>query len=521
MKKILFSAIIAAFPFAGSAALSISQQNAIEDIRHAADMIDATWVACMRGGDGNLYMADTYDTLSGNLSGPSDVWPYTAAIEAHCSILEALEAARELDPDLYGELHDKFTSRLSLLIDNLEYYRGSLILSSYASQRKWQPYAVPRASRKGEADVRGILNVYDDQMWLSRELIRAYRLTGNEEWLQTATHLADYAIDGWDCWRDENGVEYGGITWGPGYNSKHACSNSPLIQPLVWLSEIYSASDETFKTYFRDEENQVKSEMRLRSEYYLEFAEKIYNWQKEKLQHSSGVYWDMMGADNKIITSRGYRQHVDCGAPTGSFFSYNTGTMLAGAAELYSATGNADYRDDLTDLAKVSLNKFSKYVRKHGSYEFTTDDTAANGFNTWFNDVLLRAYVDAEPFAGNNSAETAIKSFRTNLEYAFENHNRGNMLPIHLLDGWGNETLTKGFHQYAFASEFAMIALWMIQKENVDASISLIDGSGNLDSLPDDGMIYTLTGISLGKKEKVAPTLPHGLYISAGKKIIL
>ena len=103
MKKILFSAIIAAFPFAGSAALSISQQNAIEDIRHAADMIDATWVACMRGGGGNLYMADTYDTLSGNLSGPSDVWPYTAAIEAHCSILEALEAARELDPDLYGE----------------------------------------------------------------------------------------------------------------------------------------------------------------------------------------------------------------------------------------------------------------------------------------------------------------------------------------------------------------------------------------------------------------------------------
>lgn len=62
--------------------------------------------------------------------------------------------------------------QLNQLIDNLEYYRGSLKLSSYAtSNKEWTPYAVPRASQRGAADVTGILNVYDDLMWLSRELI--------------------------------------------------------------------------------------------------------------------------------------------------------------------------------------------------------------------------------------------------------------------------------------------------------------------------------------------------------------
>lgn len=468
MKKYLLTFALAVCAFAGTyAANDADTQTALRNIRRAMAIVDATWEKTMRGTDDNLYMVDVYNTQTGEVSGPSDVWPYTAAIEAHCSLLEALELIKDTDAALYNEKSPHYRRLLGLLIDNLEYYRGTYNLSSYAtSNKQWSPYAVPRASKKGAADVSGILNVYDDQMWLSRELIRAYRLTDNKAYLDLATYLTDYVLEGWDCWRDAAGKEYGGITWGPGYNSKHACSNAPIIQPLVWLHDLYKNSGSKCEYYYRDAKNNVKHKTRQRSELYLEFARKVYDWQKEKLLHESGVFWDMMGADNTIKVQRGYRQHVDCGNPCGSLISYNTGTMISGASELYRVTADETLKTDITNTVRASVNKFSKYVRKQNAYLFNTDKTAENGFTTWFNDVLMRSYVDACPYAGNNMAATGLKSFQTFLDYAFENHNRGNMLPIHLLEGWGAEVKTKGFHQFAFASQYAMLAVNMLKKDN-------------------------------------------------------
>ena len=249
MKRLFSLLMIAAasFPVLAEGALTAEQETAIRNIERAIALTDATWKGSIKGQTDNLYMADTYNVRTGATSGPSDVWPYTAAIEAHNSILEALEAAKDIAPDLYDKNYEKYKTNLDKLIDNLEWYRGSYVLPSYAVSKEVNPYAVPRAAQRNGADCTGILNVYDDQMWLSRELIRAYKLTGNEAYLKDATYLADYALEGWDCWRDANGEEYGGITWGPGYNSKHACSNGPIIQPLVWLSEIYTPTAETME----------------------------------------------------------------------------------------------------------------------------------------------------------------------------------------------------------------------------------------------------------------------------------
>ena len=57
----------------------------------------------------------------------------------------------------------------------------------------------------GTADVSGIMNVYDDQMWLIRELLNAYRLTGDEKFLTEAEYLTGYVLDGWDSTLDDNG----------------------------------------------------------------------------------------------------------------------------------------------------------------------------------------------------------------------------------------------------------------------------------------------------------------------------
>lgn len=494
------------------------------DIERAMKIIDITWNKCMKGSATNLRMSDRYNTTYGFCEGTSDIWPLTAAIEAHNSLLEALTVSKEIDPTLYDTYYSKYSNRLDMIIDNLDYYRGTYTLASYAVNRQVSPFAVPRSSTRNGADVTGILNVYDDQMWLCRELIRAYRLTGTEKYLELAVYLAEYVIEGWDCWRDSNGEEYGGITWGPGYNSKHACSNAPIIQPLVWLYELYKDEPLTTTYYYRDADNNVVEEEVNMASHFLNFAKKVYAWQRKHLLNTSGVYWDMMGADGTIKVNRGYRQHVDCGGHTGNFYSYNTGTMIAGGADLYRVTGDESYRDETSASCQGALSTFSSYRRIYKAYVFKTDAVATEGFNTWFNDVLFRGYVDAEPYCTNNTATSAIESFQTALDYGFENFNRDNMLPIKLFEGWGDEVVTKPFHQFAFVSEYGVLAKRLLKAhiEEMSAIEAVETDSSDAAATPaDDEPVYNLGGVYLGTFGKVAGSLPRGLYIAGGRKISL
>ena len=467
------------------------ESAAISDLQRAIQMVDATMEKSFTDGN-NFRMYDTYDTNSKGGSGVADVWPYTAALEAHCSVLEALDALKDEAPQLYQDNHDRFVRRLKNLYNALDYYRGTYTLNSYAQIKNWSIYGVHRGGSKGTAAVTGIENVYDDQMWICRELVRAYKLTGDNDYLTKAEYLANYCIDGWDCCLDANGQEYGGISWGPGYNSKHSCSNGPLIQPLVWLYEIYKTDDEqaNLRYFYILPDGTRTNEMRRHSDVYLEMARKIYAWQKEKLLDTSrGVYWDMLGAVVGEIQYVGegrnkYRTHVDSHGPSGTAYTYNTGTMLAGAAELYRVTGEQTYLDDLNTVCQKAFNFFAKGKRISGVVyrEWPTDDVATSGFNTWFDDVLMRAYADAAPYNttvynSKTHVENALLSFEQNLNYAFENYNRDNMLPIHLLDGWGDSDVTKGFHQLAFASEYAVIALWRQRVEKAAQGIGTLQTS--------------------------------------------
>ena len=509
--------------------------DARESLVRAIAITDATMATSFTGND--LRMFDTFDTATRQGSGTADVWPYTAALEAHCSVLEALEALKAKAPDdavigeLYDSTHDRYVQRLRKLYDNLAYYAGTYQLNSYAHVARWTIYGVHRAGSKGQAAVTGIENVYDDQMWICRELTRAYRLTADEEYLKTAEKLANYCIEGWDCCLDANGREYGGISWGPGYNSKHSCSNGPLIQPLVWLAGIYRSDDEVedLRHYYIEPDGNRTSVMRRHSDQYMEFARKIYEWQKEKLlNRTTGVYYDMCGAPGEIqyvkVGRYNYRTHVDIGGPGGTEYTYNSGTMLAGAAELYRVTGDEAYHEDLNNLCRSTLQRFSSRVRVNGQVfrQWPTDDQATSGFNTWFDDVLMRAYVDALPYNDTNtSAADALTSFLQNLDYTWENFRRDDLLPIHLFKGWDNGDVTKGFHQLAFAAEYAMLALWQSQQDQPDAITSLPsfpspflpsptgEGSGVR-----PGSFFSLNGL---------PTLSprRGLYIIRGHKVVM
>lgn len=503
------------------------ESAAVTGLRRAIVLTDATMETSFTGTQSNLRMYDTYNISTNKGNGTADVWPYTAALEAHCSVLEALELLKDEEPELYAETHDRFVSRLSVLYKNMAFYLGTYKLNSYTQcQKQWTIYGVHRGNATGQATVTGIENVYDDQMWICRELVRAYRLTGDETYFKQATMLANYCIDGWDCCLDANGKEYGGISWGPGYNSKHSCSNGPLIQPLVWLADLYRTDGELENmTYYYIDADGKRTHKNVRhSDLYLEFAKKIYAWQKEKLLNKTdGVYYDMCGGvkgeiQYVTIGRFTYRDHVDIGNPGGTAYTYNTGTMLAGAAELYRATGEAVYQSDVNNLCLNSNKYFSKgrRISRVVYYDWPTDNVATSGFNTWFDDVLMRAYVDAVPYNTNNYATKSLESFLQNLNYAWENHLKENQLPIHLLDGWGDEVVTKGFHQFAFASELAMLAVWQYRQDHPDGvRAPFFESAPTQQSAGTTRAVYDLCG------RRASAPFYRGAYVVGGKTVYL
>ena len=142
---------------------------------------------------------------------------------------------------LYDSHFNRYKELLTQLYDNLEYYAGTFTLTSYTQTKQWTVYGVNRGNDKGAAQVEGILNVYDDQMWLVRELLESYHITGEQRYLEKAEYLMEYVLDGWDCTLDEQGNPLG-ASHGAGYLTKHSCSNGPIVSRWCGFMKFTKAS---------------------------------------------------------------------------------------------------------------------------------------------------------------------------------------------------------------------------------------------------------------------------------------
>lgn len=443
-----------------------SKDIAVRNIVRAMEITDAA-ISHYFDMDAGVAMTEFYNPFTGTKSsGTVDVWPYTSAIEAVNAIMHALSAQKEAgNSELYNKNFERYKALTGKLYEGLQFYKGSFSLTSYTQTRNWDVYGVHRGSAPGNANVAGIENVYDDQQWLVRELFEAYRLTGNETYLEEAEYLTEYVIDGWDCTLKEDGTENGGITWGPGYCTKHSCSNGPFISPLVWLSEYYKGKGETVTYRYIEMPDKRVSKTMDKSEYYLMFAKKVYDYQKDNLfKADEGVYWDMMGGSNEIryetVDGEKYRMNTPSSGPVGNPLSYNSGTMLSGAADLYRVTKDEKYLNDLKALTDASF----KYFAKLGTVKPDLYTYAYDGFNNWFNCVLMRGYVDAYP--AYDGAAAPIDSFQKNLDYGYDNYVKDGTLPTSLLHGFSsnpNNCSVKGFFQFAFAAEYATIAKYELE----------------------------------------------------------
>lgn len=417
----------------------------------------------------SMSMARYYNPYTDEQSSErGSVWMYTSAFEAVNAILTALKTQYELgETEMYDKYYKKYCDLLDKLFEGLQYYKGTFTLVSYTQTKEWSVYAVDRAGAHGTANVSGILNVYDDQQWLTREFIEAYHLTGSKKFLEEAEYLAEYILDGWDCTLDNYNKEHGGITWGPGYVTKHSCSNGPFVSPLVWLHDIYKDSDETITHRYINPDRSRATKTVKKSDYYLDFAKKVYNFQKDNLLRNDGVYDDMLGGDDsngqvvyENIDGQLYRKHTQLRDRVGPAISYNSGTMLSGAADLYRVTGDGKYLGDLNNLVTASFKYFAKLdEEKNGYYSYNI-----SGFNNWFNGVLMRGYVAAYPYDIN--AGNPIESFQDNLDYAWENHLYESMLPNNLLLGWGSDRSkqkVEAMFTFAFAAEYAVLSSFKME----------------------------------------------------------
>ena len=267
-----------------------------------------------------------------------------------------------------------------------------------------------------------------------------------------------------------DGTEHGGITWGPGYYTKHSCSNGPFVSPLVWLSEIYAGKNAKITHRYIDATKTRLTKEMDKSEYYLMFAKKVYAFQRNNLLRKSvGVYYDMLGAKGSSLSESGiayetidgvrYRANNEEEGPTGTAYSYNSGTMLSGAADLYRVTGDKEYLTDMTNLSNSTLVYFAK---KSATVE-DCYDYDVTGFNNWFNGVLLRGWVDVSAHYSNVSLN--ITTFQNNLDHGYTNYLHDGFLPPSLLYGWNTDNAknkVEGMFAFAFAAEYAEIARYLI-----------------------------------------------------------
>jgi predicted alpha-1,6-mannanase (GH76 family) len=395
----------------------------------------------------------------------ASVWMYSASIEAVNAVLSGLKKQQKAgNTELYGTYYSRYVDLLAKLHANAAYYLGSFTLTSFTQHKEWTVYAVDRVREKGKANVTGVLNVYDDQMWLVRELLEAYHLTGQERYLQDAEYLTAYVLDGWDCTLDEKGKEHGGIPWGPGYVTKHACSNAPMISPLVALYEIYKNKGDQIVAHSIDQKDKLTriSKKEKKSNFYLRYAKRIYDWQKSYLLTEKGVYADMMGdcfPDCSIayetVNGVQYRKNTELRKAVGTAFSYNSGTMLSGAADLYRVTKKKNYLDDGKKLADATFTYFGKLgqqIPEHYTY-------ATDGFNNWFNGVLLRGYTTI--LTDYSKAGMYAKSFQENLDYGYTHFLQDGFLPNDLLGGWANDKNKndlEGMFMFTYAAQYATLA---------------------------------------------------------------
>ncbi|WP_120460946.1 glycoside hydrolase family 76 protein [Paenibacillus aceti] len=157
----------------------------------------------------------------------------------------------------------------------------------------------------------------DDLGWWALACMRAYELTGTDEYRNRASFLFDQIYS----FSDE--TYGGGIWWKRDGTSpqKNMATKAPMVMSAVKLKNATGNTD------------------------YLTKAKKIYGWIQSRLAGNGKLADHVEGSGN--------------GAVVDWEFSYNYGTYLGAALELYKATGDSSYLVDANNAANYVINNMT------------------------------------------------------------------------------------------------------------------------------------------------------------------
>ncbi|MBM7565130.1 carbohydrate-binding protein [Paenibacillus sacheonensis] len=246
----------------------------------------------------------------------------------------------------------------------------------------------------------------DDIMWWAMASARAYKITGEQRYLDKAKYYFDFVYDTqWD-----DGFANGGIWWmNSDHSTKNACINFPAAEAAVFL---YNAT---------------------KDDHYLDAATRIYRWSKTVLTDGSGKVFDRIEVKNGV-------------APDATH--YNQGTFIGAAVGLYKITGNGVYLDDAIKAADFTEQHL---VDGNGVLRFEGPNGDLKGGKT----ILLRnlAYLQQ---AVNERQDDKTAAFAGqfnewltfNANAAWHNRNANN-----IVDGnWGGQLLAGTYESWSSAA---------------------------------------------------------------------
>ena len=239
------------------------------------------------------------------------LWPF-------CCFIEMLSEYYKIDPSI--------KSLYITALDTIEKYRQTRDddLTAYAAL--YGGYEDP---------------YYDDNGWVVKVFLTAYKLLGEQKWLDKASDTVRYGYSGWD---EKTG---GGIYWRESDKLfKCLCSNAPLALLSIELYE--KTSDKQ----------------------YMEWTQKLYSWSKKNFWETDGIYIDGIFTDGKIDNTK---------------YPYNTAFMMRLELELYKLTKEHTYLDSVEKSADSSYLYFLS-PDEEGKLKLTD--------RPWFYMCLLEAYME-------------------------------------------------------------------------------------------------------------------------------
>lgn len=198
-------------------------------------------------------------------------------------------------------------------------------------------------------------NYYDDMAWHGLTHMRAFKATGDTRYEESARDLWGWLTDGWN---DEDG---GGIPWNHENNANGKGKGVPTNGPSTIIA---------IRRWVEYGALEVKKE-----ENNLQWAKKLYAW--------------IRGHRYEPETGRVFEKKDDKGGD----WTYNAGTFMGAAMELYDVTGEQSYFNDAMLIAEYGMENLSSnfYVLSDWAEQYNEKEDADHDVNL-FKAIFVRYF---------------------------------------------------------------------------------------------------------------------------------